>query len=420
MRRAAGGQRHSSRSRRVILAAVLASLFAGAVSCSWLATTPSPKQKSSRAPHPPTVDSGGGVHNPTFYYAGKEPLRDGADLSALGKPSIVVTTPGANEQAAVRAIHSVGAKAYRDAESDWAPDKGIYEGIDLGKHPGWAFCRQGKDPLLGRTTTEADGAKRDWYFLDTTSAALRSRIAKILASYKAKGWDGLMWDRGGAATQNATDAAGRPGLGRDLPVHRRPAQIFMHSSPTRTSTCWAGPDRQVCRSCSTPGLPPTTRLRPFRPDPTDAACLREAVGGLQLHRRRAATTADLLLNESIAFPSRQAVATNLRCQPAIRARRSSGRRAAQTYTLGGPAHQNRADVFYEWARVKLFDLPLAVNTGDDDCDHVPERRVQSLRHVSRADRRTVRATRGERPAGAALHPRQRCEVSVDAAVCRTV
>ncbi len=369
MRRAAGGQRHSSRSRRVILAAVLASLFAGAVSCSWFGDDAEPKAKApSRAPHPPTVDSGGGVHNPTFYYAGKEPLRDGADLSALGKPSIVVTTPGANEQAAVRAIHSVGAKAYRYVQFYWAPDKGIYEGIDLGKHPGWAFCRQGKRPLLGRTTTEADGAKRDWYFLDTNERALRSRIAKILASYKAKGWDGLMWDRGGAATQNATDAAGRPvwdatSSCTDDP-HKSHAQFADAYVDMLGLARQAG--LQVMLNTGTSAYDP---VRPFRPDPTDAAC-RERRWEDCSFTEDGRDDADLLLNESIAFPRDKLWQ---RTFDANQQSEREGRRVVgllTTYTLGGPAHQNRADVFYEWARVKLFDLPLAVNTGDDGCDHV--------------------------------------------------
>ena len=38
-----------------------------------------------------------------------------------------------------------------------------------------------------------------------------------------------------------------------------------------------------------------------------------------------------------------------------------------TYTLGGHAEPDRAKVFYEWSRVKLFDLALAVNTGDGGC-----------------------------------------------------
>ena len=160
----------------------------------------------------------------------------------------MVTTPGANEQAAIRAIHGLGAKAYRYVQFYWAPKQEIYEGIDLGRHPEWAFCRPGTSHCVAGRTTEADGAKRDWYFLDTNERGLRSKIAKIMASYKAKGWDGL--DRGtGGCGHPERHGRGRPGrLGRDVLVHRRPAQAG-HSSRTPTSTCWGWPGRRDCRSC---------------------------------------------------------------------------------------------------------------------------------------------------------------------------
>lgn len=38
-----------------------------------------------------------------------------------------------------------------------------------------------------------------------------------------------------------------------------------------------------------------------------------------------------------------------------------------TVTLGGASHQTRRNVFYEWSRIKLFNLAVAVNPGDGGC-----------------------------------------------------
>ena len=108
---------------------------------------------SSKATNPVATTSGG-VSNPTFYYGGATRLRVGEDLSALGQPSIVVTTNkgGSGDADAVAAIHSTGAKAYRYVQFFWAPDDSDYDGINLVEHPDWAFCRSGSQPVVGRTT----------------------------------------------------------------------------------------------------------------------------------------------------------------------------------------------------------------------------------------------------------------------------
>ena len=320
---------------------------------------------SAFSERPPTDGAEGGVHNPVFYYAGKAPLSPGADLSALGKPSIVVTTAPKNEQEAVAAIHGLGAKAYRYVQFFWAPDKGSYEGIDLGTHPDWAFCRSGDQPLRGRTTTNPDGGKLDWYFLDTNERGLRSRIAQLMASYKALGWDGLMWDRGGAATQNAVDAKGQPVwdaasscTGHPYRTHARFADAYVNM---------LGLARQAgLQVMLNTGTSPYDPVRPFRPDPNDPDC-RDRQWQQCSHTRDGLSDADLELNESVSFPRdeqwRRTFEGNQRAE-------RKGRRVVgliTTHTLGGASHQNRADVFYEWARVKIFNLPLAVNTGNDGC-----------------------------------------------------
>ena len=155
----------------------------------------------------PLLAAGGGVRNVTFYYQGTTPLEAGRDLSKLGKPAVVVTTPKADEKSAVAAIHSTGAKAYRYVQFFWAPDDEAFEGINLAKHPEWAFCGQGDKPLLGRVTGTGSHKAR-WYFIDANEEAARAALARALKHLKDQGWDGVMFDRGGAALTNARDVAG--------------------------------------------------------------------------------------------------------------------------------------------------------------------------------------------------------------------
>src|SRR3712207_6822642 len=70
----------------------------------------------------PVRSSDGGVSNVSFYYRGTLRLA-GADADELadhlGRPAIIVVTPGTNEQAEVDAIHRTGAKAYRYVQLYW-------------------------------------------------------------------------------------------------------------------------------------------------------------------------------------------------------------------------------------------------------------------------------------------------------------
>ena len=94
----------------------------------------------------PLRTADGGIGNVTFYYQGSTPLERGQDPAKLGRPAVLVTTPKADEKSAVSAIHSTGAKAYRYVQFYWAPDDEAYEGVNLAKHPDWAFCRNGDTP----------------------------------------------------------------------------------------------------------------------------------------------------------------------------------------------------------------------------------------------------------------------------------
>ncbi len=49
------------------------------------------------------------------------------------------------------------------------------------------------------------------------------------------------------------------------------------------------------------------------------------------------------------------------------ARPTKGRKTVGLLTTGSLGENNRVNVFFEWSKVKLFDIPLAVNTGEGGC-----------------------------------------------------
>lgn len=316
----------------------------------------------------PVAKAHGGVGNVTFYYDGTVPLAgtDAATLKAhLGHPAITVAVAGADESAQVEAIHSIGALAYRYVQFYWSPDSAEYDGIDLGAHPDWAYCRTGERGSVGRTT--GDGAT-DWIFLDTNEEAVRHRIKGLLAGYRAAGWDGVMFDRGEAGTQYAYDAKGRP--------------IWF-----RTSTCTESPHRPGAsfadsfvdtlglahgvglQAMMNTGKSPFDIRTPLRPDPGDRSC-RTAQWEQCRFLSDAWEHLDLVLNETAGRPrDEQWERTFTGNQRSERHARLHSRTVAlvTTASLGGAENQTRRNVYYQWARIKLFNLAVAVNTGDDRC-----------------------------------------------------
>lgn len=339
--------------------AMLASVLAGSVAVS----APMEAASAPRAPNP-VAGPAGGVSNVTFYYDGTTPLRRDADLSVLGHSSIVVTTPKADPQAAVAAIHSTGAKAYRYVQFYWAPDDAAYQGINLAKHPGWSFCRSGRTASTGRTT--GDGTK--WRFIDANEKAVRARFRQILAGFKAEGWDGVMFDRGQAATQYAADAAGRP-------VWDRPSSCT--GDPYKRGATFADAFINMLGLAHAEGLQamvnngrsPFDVLVPMRPDPRNAHCSAarwSRCGSLS----DVWSKVDLVLNEAAARPEdkgwRPTFVANQRSERDAR----HGRRTVAlitTATLRGAQNQTASKVYYQWARIKLFDLAVGVNTGNGGC-----------------------------------------------------
>jgi hypothetical protein len=313
------------------------------------------------------TDAGGGVKNVTFYYQGSTSLERGQDLSELGRPAVVVTTPKADERSAIAAIHSTGAKAYRYVQFYWAPDDSAYEGINLAKHPSWAFCRRGDKPLLGRVTG-AGPSEAHWYFIDANERSVRSAFSRVLEKMKGEGWDGVMFDRGGAALTNARDAAGRDVWDAASSCTGQPYEQRARFADAYVNMLGLARQHGLGVLLNY-GTSPFDPLVPMRPDPADPAC-RDREWDECRFRSDVWSNVDLVLNEAVAFPKDQSWQRTFEANQRSEHDAKHGQRVVgliTTYTLGGKRNQTRAKVFYEWSRVKLFNLALAVNTGDGGC-----------------------------------------------------
>jgi hypothetical protein len=347
MRRASRRSRQSTAQRRNVLIPTLSVivLFAACGSSS------SGKATSESATHPENV---------AFYY---QRIRTSHDVAKLGKVSMVVASYN-NDQAAVRAIHDTGAKAYRYVQTYWFPVGARYNGLDIAAHRDWAYCRSRNEPLVGRT----DAQGRPWWFLDMNEQAVHQHFATVFAETKALGWDGVFFDRGQASM-----------TGLDVP----PAGIW-----DRTSTCAEMPvtpgatfaDSYVGMSdvVAAAGLhlminyggSPFDAATPMRPDSRDSACGRHDWA----HCPRlddAWQHATWVLDEAVAHPEDQQWDNDYHNnQQAEQDPRHHGQVIGliTTGTLGGK--YSRDGVYFEWARVKLFPIPLAVGTGDSGCGGV--------------------------------------------------
>lgn len=321
------------------------------------------------------TSSGSGVRNVVFYYDGETPLKpayEGALRRRLGKPSIVVTTSTRSTEADnVAAIHGLGAKAYRYVQFYWSPNDPGYEGLNLRRHPNWAYCRKGSTPSLGRTTRRADGTKLYWHFVDANERGARKQFRAMLQHYKAMGWDGIMVDRGEAATEYAKDAYGHPIWAHASSCTKYPAYrrgIPFASAFVRMLDIAKEPAARLHVLFNNGRSPYDVRV-PFRPNPYDPDC--------RAHRMRFCSRMNdvwsrshLVLNETAAHPYDQQWSEDFAANRESERNPRHGRHTVAlitTATLGGVRHQKPYYVYYEWSRVKLFNLPVAVNTGDGGC-----------------------------------------------------
>lgn len=298
--------------------------------------------------------------NVTFYY---QPVGTTGDLTKLGRVNIVVGQGGSS---AAERIKATGAKAYRYVQTYWFPVGKVFDGVDIAAHRDWAFCGSNGKPVVGRT----DFRGQEWEFLDINEQAARASFLDHLKEIRAQGWDGVFVDRGYAAFTGIDDPSVRNVWNEvstctDEPV--KPGATFADAYVDSTRAVKeAGLELMLNYGVSP--LDPTT---PMRPDPHDPACVQRDYAKCR-HLDDVWPQVQWVLNEAIAHPQ------DLEWQHDYESNRASEQdpvHGGQTVglitqaALGG--QHTREGVYFEWSRVKLFKIPLAVGTGDDGCPGKP-------------------------------------------------
>ena len=303
---------------------------------------------------------------------------------------LVVAAPQTNGKEAAALIKSTGAKAYRYIQTYWLPTSGYSDDPGATDQPDWHFCSEGDTPTVGRT----DRQGRDWYFYDMNERSSLEHLKARLQIVKAEGWDGVFFDRGFAALTGLDDPS-------------------VQNVWDQVSTCTTDPVKQgatfadayvgATREAHDAGLEmmmnygisPFDHSTPLRPDSKNTACR-------QRHFKKCPQLDDVwpgldwVLDEGISHPKDIAFLGDNETNLTIEREAAKGRQTVGLLTTGSLGENNRENVFFEWSKVKLFDIPLAVNTGEGGCQGQTVVGLQPGPALSRAGERRVRHTTGRR------------------------
>jgi len=288
-----------------------------------------------------------------FFYqrivTGDETLFTGADA--------VVTSHQADDADAVATIHAAGARAFKYLDFYWYPGDRMFEGIDIGAHLDWAFCSTGSTPLVGRTLNDVN-----WYFLDANERPAREALFAYLETLKALGYDGIFADRGsaslngppGALPWKASTCTGDPVSTK----RRRFADVYVNVL------------RQVSRTVGLRILlnygHPYTGVR-LRPNPSNPHCRGVGSHAKCTYRSDIWKWIDQDVDEH---------RVGLTGPGSFDADYDLGRIAERHVSPAGVSRvirevktttRNKNRVYYHWARIRLFQVAMFVNTGDDRC-----------------------------------------------------
>jgi hypothetical protein len=346
MRMLRGGQ------RAPIVVLVLVALVAGACSSG------SSGDESGNEPEEKAPAAAPARENVTFYY---QQVHADRDLSRLGKVQLVVAAPQTDGAEAARLIKSTGAKAYRYLQTYWLPTTGYTDDPESTTATERFFCQEGDEPTVGRT----DRQGRDWYFYDMNERAALDHLKGRLQAAKAEGWDGVFFDRGFAALTGYDDEVNtnvwdEVSSCTDDPVQEGATFADAYVGATREAH-EAGLEIMMNY-----GVSPFDNATPLRPDSKSDAC-RERDFANCPRLDDVWEGIDWTLNEAIAHPQDQAFLADYEANLKNEREAKNGRRVVGLLTTASLGENNRVNVFFEWARVKLFQIPLAVNTGEGGC-----------------------------------------------------
>ena len=292
--------------------------------------------------------------NVAFYYL---PIRSKADVKAVGPVRLVVAgaaNASGGGAGVVKAIHSTGAKAYIYQQTYWFPQNRSYQGLNMSRHPDWAFCSDGDQP----TTASRDG--QPWVFLDMNEKRVQLFLENRFKALKTAGWDGVFFDRGAVALGAST---------QDPPVWYKTSTCTQ--SPVHPDAAFADTWIDVSGLVKAAGLDliqnygisPFDSRAPMRPDPRDENCVKGVLPCRTLEDGW--DHPNWVLDEAVAHPRdikwNSDFAANLQNEQNAN-HPNSVIGLITVGTLGRDV--SRQNVFFEWARVKLFDIPLGVSVWD--------------------------------------------------------
>lgn len=322
-----------------------------------------------------------------FYYL---PITSSTPLAKFGNAKVVVTstqysvsddetTRDAKEAAAADRIQAAGALAYRYVNPYWMPRGREYQGMDIWENQDFIFCSSGSTPLQGRWVdtdedTVDDGPEVDeyWYFLDLNELDARNYFSDWFDEIKDEwGYDGVFIDRGAAAFQGGKD------IGNNYIWH---VESTCSGDPVIEDRRFADAYYGIVNQANLTGLQVMLNYgtSPFtdpqlRPDPEDADCRSRTWGSCTV-LSDIWNAIDWVLDESPVPNVPDDSSTNYQEGNWTEDETQNADNEADGRVVGLVKNANdssdstrKAQVFYQWARAALYDQPLAVNTGDDDC-----------------------------------------------------
>jgi hypothetical protein len=294
--------------------------------------------------------------NVTFFY---QQVANPRVLARFGKVKMVVAAPQTDGAKAAALIKSTGAKAYRYLQVYWLPTSNRSDDPESSAHQDWFFCAAGESPVVGRTDRQGD----DWYFYDMNERAALERLSRRLQAVKAEGWDGVFFDRGQAALSGIDDPS----------VKNVWDQVSSCTSdPVTKGATFADAYVRATKEAHAAGLELMmnygvfNQQTPLRPDPRDPDCRRQNWAKCH-HLGDAWAGLDFALDEAPAHPTDVNWDADYRVNQLAEQDPQHGGHVVGLLTTGTLGENNRTNVYFEWARVKLFVVPLAVNTGNAGC-----------------------------------------------------
>jgi hypothetical protein len=227
----------------------------------------------------------------------------------------------------------------------------------MATHPGWAFCQSGSTPAYD---TSVKSGRVHWTFVDANDRGVVDAFRAYLLRVKSWGWDGIFLDLAHRAfTQDFWDRSST--CARDPVVPgRASADAYAALVPLARSL-----GLQVMVNGGAPADP----AMPMRPDPTDPAC-RAGIWSRCRGLHDVTENATWILQEGASnFGDDTAWRTDTQALASDEAyaEHPDGARVAALGVYRGRDAGQAEHILYQWAVMKLYDVPAGFGTGVARC-----------------------------------------------------